>query len=155
VVVGAAGLISRLSPVSSGPRVLTYNRVCSGSRPLDHGEIHRNFLWPQKELTHFTYKESILSVRKFCRLTIEIEYVGYGYLAFSHCFKTLRIALEGTFASHGALEKLFQVMEGACHFSNSSKAVFLLSDQLSATWLNQKKSRHSKTTRLKKLPVIR
>jgi hypothetical protein len=55
-------------------------------------------------------KESILSVRKFCRLTIEIEYVEYGYLAFSHCFKTLRIAPEGTFASHGALEKLFQVM---------------------------------------------
>ena len=45
---GGVGLISRLPPVSSAPRVLMYQNVHCGSRPLDHGGIHRNSLRPVK-----------------------------------------------------------------------------------------------------------
>jgi hypothetical protein len=52
----AAGLISRLAPVSRGRASSTYERDASGRRPLDFGTYHRNFLRPGNDLTHCTCK---------------------------------------------------------------------------------------------------
>ncbi len=59
-----AGLISRLSPVSRGRTSSRTENVRSGRRPLDHGEIHRNFLRPRQSAVQETGQKRSIKDRR-------------------------------------------------------------------------------------------